>query len=207
MSEAGSDSLTDEVLTVAEAANRLGTTIPRLRRLLAKLDMATCSRQEAIQTKRGTRTSTVVLVLEIDRLKSALSMGERGPIIQKQEQEHLRVFSETEVFALQTTLRRTEELLQSKDNELSAKDEIITLLREKIEGLERRSLAVDFQEREQERSFSVPATNKNGVAVADMPQTAPERPPEAKEEQPKTEAGQPAISPLPWWKRIWNTKE
>ncbi len=53
-----------------------------------------------------------------------------------------RTRTETEALALQIVQRRTDELLKSKENELAAKEEIITLLREKIAQLEQVSEAV-----------------------------------------------------------------
>lgn len=196
-----------ELLTVAQAAERLGTTIPRLRRLLARPEMEGASRQEAIETKRGTRTSTVVPVPELPRLAKALQMGDAAPGVQKQEQARLRTFSETEVLALQTTLKRTEELLTGKDRELAAKDEIIGLLKEKIARLEQGPTEMArYQEREQARRPAVPDT---------LPESSVDGAQEREQEQParvpETPDAPPEVSPeeIPeppqrsWGARVW----
>jgi len=72
-------------LTVSEAAAELGTTQPRLRRLLARPDFAGRVHQQERETKTGTRTATVVPVLLLDDLRAVL---EAAPIReQKRERE------------------------------------------------------------------------------------------------------------------------
>jgi len=72
-------------LTVSEAAAELGTTQPRLRRLLVRPDFAGRTQTETRETKTGTRTATVVPVSVLDDLRAAL---EAAPVReQKQERE------------------------------------------------------------------------------------------------------------------------
>jgi len=65
-------------LTVSEAAAELGTTQPRLRRLLARPDFAGRVHQQERETKTGTRTATVVPVLLLDDLRAALETRAAG---------------------------------------------------------------------------------------------------------------------------------
>ncbi len=67
-----------ELLTVAEAAGRLGVSIPRLRRLLAHPEWSQHTHTIERETKTGTRTSTVVPVSVLPAIQSAISERERN---------------------------------------------------------------------------------------------------------------------------------
>ena len=179
--------MNEELLTVAQAADRLGTTIPRLRRLLARPDMAALSQIVPVTTLRGTRTSMVVPVSELPRLSEVLQGNEPILTLKKQEQSSGITFSEVEFTALQTTLRRTEELLVSKNQELAAKEQIIVLLREKITELEQPSLA-HFREQERKQFVSVPEKDFRLVMPKTRLNTAADKPrqPPKREVPPKT---------------------
>lgn len=145
--------MSDDALTVAEAAAQLGTTIPRLRRLLSRPEMVGVSQLRNVETKRGTRTSLVVLVSEMKTLEAALEKESPAVVIQERSGN---TFSNNEILALRGTLQRTEELLDSQRRELAGKDEIIQLLREKLENIERKQI----EEQKQEQAVPVPETLK-----------------------------------------------
>ena len=72
--------MSDELLTVAEVAGRLGVTVPRLRRWLGRPENAHLSFQVERQTRTGTRTAVVVPVSVLPQIE----------IEQKREQEQER---------------------------------------------------------------------------------------------------------------------
>lgn len=173
--------MNEELLTVAQAAERLGTTIPRLRRLLARPDMAPISQIVPVTTLRGTRTSMVVPVSELSRLSAALDASEVGSGAKRQEPSSGITFSEVEFTALQTTLRRTEELLVSKSRELAAKEQIILLLREKIAELEQPPSFPPPHVQERKRKPFVPVSENDFRLV--MPKSLSVTPPLSKPRQ------------------------
>lgn len=67
-----------ELLTVAEAAARLGVSLPRLRRLLARPENAACLTSVTRETRTGTRTATAIPFSFLSELK-ALCEREKAP--------------------------------------------------------------------------------------------------------------------------------
>ena len=61
--------MSDELLTVVEAAGRLGVTVPRLRRWLGRPENAHLSFQVERQTRTGTRTAAVVPVSVLPQIE------------------------------------------------------------------------------------------------------------------------------------------
>jgi hypothetical protein len=88
--ENGNENAPDSVLTVAEAAQQLNVTLPRLRRMLARPDFAACLLQVERQTKTGTRTSTVLPVSVLVSLQQALESGETAKRDVEAEREQER---------------------------------------------------------------------------------------------------------------------
>ena len=190
-----SDADTEEWVTVAQAAERLGTTVPRLRRLLARPELSDCSRQEAVQTQRGTRTSMVVLVSQFPTLRQSLQKAETGESIEEQKQEHLKTFSKREAAALELALQQTQLTLAAKDQtiavqarELATKDEVIDLLKDKIAALQ------DIQEQIQEQTVLV--TEKTPSPIEKMVQ----------EQEQERSVLVPEKPMLTFWDRLWGRR-
>lgn len=98
-----------EWLTVAEAAARLGVSVPRLRRLLARPDLAPLVENRTRQTRTGTRTAQGVPVPVLVSLRAALdalpdaatgAAGREPRAEPKQERERERQAEASEPFAV-----------------------------------------------------------------------------------------------------------
>ena len=94
--------MADELLTVAEAAQKLGVSIPRLRRWLARPENASFSSSVQRQTRTGIRTAAVVSITVLPQILDAV----------KQEREQVSTKSLAEE---NLKLAYLEVLLQEKD--------------------------------------------------------------------------------------------
>ena len=79
----------EEFLTIAEAATRLGVTIPRLRRLLARPQFAPYCKTVARQTRTGIRTATVIPVSVLSSIQIDATQPVEREHKQEREQERL----------------------------------------------------------------------------------------------------------------------
>ena len=80
-----------ELLTIAEAGDRLKVTIPRLRRLLSRPEFAAHIQTVERGTRTGTRAAQVVPVSVLVLLQDALASGLQSQNEPKQEQEREQV--------------------------------------------------------------------------------------------------------------------
>lgn len=74
----------EEFITITEAAQRLGVTIPRLRRFLARPEWSDLLKERETRTRTGTRTARTVSVLVLHEIGQALKERDK----QEREREH-----------------------------------------------------------------------------------------------------------------------
>lgn len=125
----------EEWVTVAEAARRLDTNEPRLRRLLKLPDFAEAVRQETRQTKTGTRTGTVVSVSVLPTLREALEKGTGSESQHKQEREHSEALSLQQVAAVYQALAAEKEArIRQQEREIEHLRDEVEFLRKQLEN-------------------------------------------------------------------------
>ena len=167
----------DSWLTVAEAAKRLGVSIPRLRRLLARPEFASCARQVTHETKTGTRTAMAVPVPVLPALQTAIEQGNG----QQREREQGEPFS----LSAQELAVYTDRMLAERERLIAEKDARIADLTARIEYLEQAHRhALEALAREQ--------------ALRALPPVQPEAQTPAEGARPE-EPTMPAQEKRPWW--------
>lgn len=184
----------EEFITIAEAAQRLGVTIPRLRRFLARPEWNELLKERETRTRTGTRTARTVSVLVLNEIEEALKEGDK----REREREHSTpepfLFSlgeQTNKVPIKSTDPALVEQLQTENTFLRAE---LTAQREAHQTAEaelRRLLLLDKQEL---------LDLRQRVAQIEAPKAET-----GKDTQETTEGAYRATSGG-WWARLWKGK-
>ena len=124
-----------EWLTIAEMARRLGTTEPRLRRILQREEFSEYTRQQERHTRTGTRTGTVVSVSVLPRLREAFEKGSTQQPEHKREREQSEALSLSKMAALYSALAAEKDArIRQQENEINHLRGEVEFLRKQVEG-------------------------------------------------------------------------
>jgi hypothetical protein len=182
--------MTDETeVTIAEAAQRLATNEPRLRRLLQRPEFANCARQVSRQTKTGTRTGTAISVSVLPRLAEALREAKPE---QKREHEH------SEAFPLEVFRELSKGLVAEQAARIGDLQNTVQDLRAERDRL----IAELEREREQKQALAFELeTARAQLAIA----AAPIEPKPSAAAVVTTEQETPRAPASAWW-QFWRNK-
>lgn len=194
----------EDFLTIPEAAARLSTSAPRLRRLVTRPEWETRTKTLDRETRTGTRTALCVPVSILDELGQALADSHRESTSEKPEREQI------------TTETRTVQSGNGNENGNDSPTLEGDLLREIItrQDVELVYLREALQ---REQSIAMAATTEAAtlrqrllsLASLESPIETPggvdSRPDtlEAPSESPARQNEPNPSGPLPWWKRLF----
>jgi hypothetical protein len=177
-------------VTVCEAAQRLGFTLPRLQRLLKRPEFAPHVHQAERPTRTGTRTVTLVSVSVLEALRSTESEQKRKQYGANRYRSEAGERSKEEGADGETSGPLVQAVIGQMEARLHDKDAVIEHLRRQLdEANERQRLTLEALSREQTlRALAAPVPDVSAQAQ-EGPQEAPQGPQASDSGEVAAEAG------------------